>query len=122
MRRTRFYHKTMTIQDDWGHDPSVQSMRRIFAYMETAQKKLLGRLNISPLDTRLRRWREEAQVLFERTWPLASRKGITGSEDDVASLYLHCLARILLLSGVEVTNEALPSDNKILRLLNERLP
>jgi len=90
--------------------------------METAQKKLLGRLNISPLDTRLRRWREEAQVLFERTWPLASRKGITGSEDDVASLYLHCLAQILLLSGVEVTNEALPSDNKILRLLNERLP
>ena len=112
----------MTIQDDWSHDPSVQSMRRIFAYMETAQKKLLGRLNISPLDTRLQRWREEAQVLFERTWPFASRKGITGSEDDAASLYLHCLARILRLSGIEVTNEALPSDDKILRFLNERLP
>ena len=122
MRRTRFYHKIMKIQDDWGRDPSIQSMRRIFANMETAQKKLLGRLNISSLDTRLRRWREEAQVLFERTWPLASRKGITGSEDDVASLYLHCLARILLLSGVEVPSEALPSDDKILRLLNERFP
>ena len=112
----------MTIQDDWGHDPSVQSMRRIFARMEAAQKELLGRLNISPLDTRLRRWREEAQVLFERTWPLASRKGITGSEDDAASLYLHCLTRVLRLSGVEVPSEALPIDEKILRFLNERLP
>ncbi len=74
----------MTIQDDWGHDPSVQSMRRIFAYMETAQKILLGRLNISPLDTRLRRWRAEAQVLFERIWPLASRGGVVVSEGDTA--------------------------------------
>jgi hypothetical protein len=112
----------MTIQDDWGHDPSVQSMRRIFVYMETAQKELLGRLNISPLDTRLRRWREEAQVLFERTWPLASQRGVVVSEDDTASLYLHCLARVLRLSGVEVPSEALPIDEKILRFLNERLP
>ena len=100
----------MTIQDDWGHDPSVQSMRRIFARMEAAQKELLGRLNISPLDTRLRRWREEAQVLFERTWPLASRKGIAESEDDASSLYVHCLARTLHLNGIEVPNEALPTN------------
>jgi hypothetical protein len=90
--------------------------------MEKTQRKLLGRLKISPLDTRLRRWREEAQVLFEQTWPLASRRGITGSEDDAASLYLHCLARVLRLSGVEVPNEALPIDEKILRFLNERFP
>jgi hypothetical protein len=114
--------KLMTaIQDDWGHDPSVQSMRRIFARMEATQKNLLGCLNISPLDTRLRHWREEAQLLFEQTWPLASRKGITRSEDDAALLYLHCLARILRLGGVEVTNEALPFNEKILGFLNGRL-
>jgi len=112
----------MTIQDDWGRDPSVQSMRRIFAYMETAQKEFLERLNISSFDARLRRWREEAQVLFERVWPLASRGGVVVSESDTASLYLHCLARALRLSGVEVPNEALPTDEKILRFLNERLP
>jgi len=112
----------IAIQDDWGHDPSIQSMRRIFARMEAAQKELFGRLNISPLDTRLRHWREETQLLFEQTWPLASRKGITQSEDDAAFLYLHCLARILRLGGIEVTNEALPANEKILRFLDGRLP
>ena len=112
----------MMIQDDWGHDPSVQSMRRIFTYMEAAQKEFLERLNISAFDPRLRRWREEAQLLFEQTWPLASRKGIAESEDDAASLYLHCLARTLRLNGTKVPNEALPTNEKILRFLNERFP
>lgn len=112
----------MTIQDDWGRDPSVQSMRRIFAYLEMAQKELLERLNISSFDARLRQWREEAQVLFEKTWPLASQRGIVVTEDDTAFLYLHCLARVLRLSGVEVPSKALPTDEKIFRFLNERLP
>jgi len=109
------------IQDDWGRDPSVQSMRRVFTHMETVQKEFLGRLNISPLDAGLRRWREEAKLLFEQTWPVASRKGIVVSEHDAASLYLHCLARVLRLSGFEVPSQALPIDEKILRFLNERL-
>jgi len=30
--------KRMPLKDEWGHDPSVQSMRRVFSYMEQASK------------------------------------------------------------------------------------
>jgi hypothetical protein len=112
----------MTIQDDWGHDPSVQSMRRVFARMEMAQKELLGRLNISPFDARLRQWREEARALFERLWPLAARRGVVVSEEDTASLYAHCLARTLRRDGVDVPSEAVPCDERIIKFLSEGRP
>jgi len=109
----------MSERDDWGHDPSVQSMRRVFALMERAQKELLGRLNISPFDPRLRRRREEARAFFERAWPLAARRGIVMSEEDAASLYAHCLARTLHSDDIEVPSEALPCDERILKFLSE---
>ena len=112
----------MRIRDDWGQDPSVQNMRRVFVHMERAQKELLGRLNISSFDSRLRRWREGALGLFERTWTLAVRRGAVLSEEDVASLYTHCLARVLILDGVKIPREALPQDDKIVRFLQEELP
>jgi hypothetical protein len=103
-------------QDEWGHDPSVQSMRRVFSSMEEAQRKLLLRLNISALDWRLRRSREQALELFERIWPKAARRGMMG-EEVAAPLYLHCLAQSLRLAGVEVPEELLPKDEKIIHLL-----
>ena len=112
----------MTIKDDWGHDPSVQSMRRVFARMESAQKELLGRLNISPFDPKLRRRREEARTFFERAWPLAARRGVVVSEEDTVSLYVHCLARTFHSDGVEVPSEALPWDERIIKFLSEERP
>lgn len=112
----------MSERDDWGHDPSVQGMRRVFARMEKAQQELLGRLSISPFDPRLRRRREEARTFFERAWPLAARRGIVVSEEDAASLYAHCLARTLRSDGIEVPSEALPCDERILEFLSEEHP
>jgi len=109
-----------SIQDEWGHNASVQSMRRVFSSMEEAQQELLLCLNISLLDRRLRRGREQALELFERTWPKAVRKGMMG-EKDAAPLYLHCLARTLRLAGVEVPEELLPRDEKIIHLLKKEL-
>jgi hypothetical protein len=108
-----------SIQDEWGHDPSVQSMRRVFSLMEAAQEALLRHLNISPFDPRLRRSREQTLKLFEQAWPLAIGKGMTMSEKDAASLYLHCLARAFDSVGVEVPKELLPRDEKITRLLQK---
>jgi hypothetical protein len=110
----------MTLEDDWGHDASVQSMRRVFSSMEEAQRELLLCLNISSLDRRLRHTREQALELFERTWPKAARRGMMG-EKDAAPLYLHCLARTLRLAGVEVPEELLPRDEKITHLLKKDL-
>jgi hypothetical protein len=106
----------MPFQDEWGRDPSVQSMRRVFSSMEEAQRELLLRLNISVLDRRLRRSREQALELFERTWPKAARRGMMG-EEVAAPLYLHCLAQSLRMAGVEVPEELLPKDEKVIHLL-----
>jgi len=108
----------MTLRDEWGDDASVQSMRRVFSSMEEAQRELLLCLDISFLDRRLRRSREQALELFERTWSKAVRKGMM-SEKDAAPLYLHCLARTLRSAGVEVSEELLIRDAKIIQLLNK---
>jgi hypothetical protein len=110
----------MPFEDEWGHDPSVQSMRRVFSSLEEAQQELLLCLNISFLDRRLRRSREQALELFERTWPKAARRG-TMSEKDAAPLYLYCLARTLRSAGVEGPEELLPRDEKIIRFLQKEL-
>ena len=109
-----------SIQDEWGRDPSVQSMRRVFSFIEAAQQELLLCLNLSCLDRRLRRSREQALEFFERTWPNAVRRGMM-SEKDAAPLYVHCLARTLRLAGVEVPEELLPRDEKVIRFLQKEL-
>ncbi len=112
----------MSIRDDWGQDPSVQRMRRVFAHIETTQGKLLRRLNISPYDNRLRRWREEARPLLERTCTLAAKRGVVMSEENTASIYLHCLGQVMSLDGVEVPSDALTIDKGIISFLSEGKP
>jgi hypothetical protein len=113
--------KGMPCEDEWGHDPSVQSLRRVFSFMEEAQQELLGRLSISCFDQRLRHGREKALELFERTSPLAFRQGMILNEKDTATLYIHCLAQALSLVGFEVPRELLPRDEKIIRFLQKEL-
>lgn len=110
------------LKDEWGHDPSVQSMRRVFSMMEKAQYELLRRLNISLTDPRLRMAREQALELFETIWSLAIRKGIFENEQEAASLYLHCFTRGLSPIGIEVPQDLLSKDEKIVRFLKENLP
>jgi hypothetical protein len=40
-------------------------------------------------------------------------------EEDAAPLYLHCLAQSLRLAGVEVPEELLPRDAKVIHLLKK---
>ncbi len=110
------------VEDEWGLDPSVRSMRRVFSYMEEGQHELLTRLNISLFDQRLRRSREKALQLFEQAWPLAVQKGILANEKEAAPFYIHCLARALRSAGIEVPNVWLPRNEKIIRFLEEKRP
>ncbi len=112
----------MPIRDDWGQDPSVQSMRQVFAHMETAQEELLGRLSISPYDNRLRRWREEAHTFFDRACALAAKRGVVLSEEYLASIYLHCLGQALSSDGIEVPSDALTIDERIISFLSGGKP
>jgi hypothetical protein len=107
-------------QDEWGHDPSVQTMRRIFRRMEEGQKDLLETLKLSPLDGRLRHLRDSARLLFDREWPHAQRRGLTRKEEDAATLYLHCLVRVLNQEGIKVPATSFPGNQNILDFLSER--
>jgi hypothetical protein len=40
-------------------------------------------------------------------------------EEVAAPLYLHCLAQVLRLAGVEVPEELLPRDEKVIHLLKK---
>jgi hypothetical protein len=112
--------KDEKLQDEWGHDPSVRMMRRIFARMEESQEDLLKRLKLSPLDGRLRRVRESARHLFEQAWPEGQRKGLTRKEEDAATLYLHCFVRMLNREGIKVPPESFLGSQIILDFLSEK--
>jgi len=111
----------MQSRDQWGHDPAVQMMRRIFSLMEKSQKDLLRDLKISSFDPRLRRARSRARDLFEQTWPLATKKKVVVNEGGAALLYMHCLSHALKLNGVEVLGQVWPEDAGIVRFLREEL-
>jgi hypothetical protein len=66
----------MIEMDEWGRDPSVQAIRKIFKEMETCKNEILGRLGISPYDLRIRRWLEKALAIFEKAWEAANQMGI----------------------------------------------
>ncbi len=108
------------MEDEWGRDPQVRSLRRIFGAGEAKQARPLEDLGIRPLDARLGQLRRMALHLFERSWAGAGRTGATLGEKDVADLYLHCLARVLATRGITVPGRALPDNVAVARLLEEK--
>jgi hypothetical protein len=111
--------KKMTDVDQWGKDPSVQIMRKVFKRMEKAQHELLKGLNIVPYDLRIRRWREQALALFERTWDVGNRMGVTMNEHTASAIYAHCLAKIMESEGINIPAGILPEVENGLRVFKE---
>ncbi len=88
--------------DEFGRNPAVRRMRRVFSQMEKLQQIMIESVAVPPLDRRLRVWREQALQLFEQAWARAGRRGIARTEEEAALLYAHCLARILERGRVTV--------------------
>ncbi len=105
------------MDDDWGRDPAVRSMRRVFGKMEETQKRLLSALSISPLDPRLRLWRKSALRLFERAWAGAVKEGVVMEEKRVADIYAFCFADIVGREDLTIPAEALPDDETAARIV-----
>lgn len=108
--------------DDWGRDPSIQQMRHVFSMMDAGQRRLLLDGEISPFDTRLRRARDTARALFEKSWSLASSRGLNMGNEEIAVLYAICLAGALNRLGLKVLEEAMPRHEKLAALVQEVLP
>lgn len=92
--------------DDWGRDPQVKAMRRVFALMEKLQKRLFEQIGISPFDERLGPWRRAALRMFEQQWAETARRGGPLGDEDVAKAYLDCLVKVLTKDGVTVSDAA----------------
>jgi hypothetical protein len=109
----------MADRDEWGQDPSVKGMRKIFGEMEARQESLLKQLNISFYDPRLRPWREQALLLFNKAWARASRLGIPMDVGKAGTMYVAGLSKILQMEGIELPDALLPFDADIEMLLKE---
>jgi hypothetical protein len=111
----------MDNRDTFGRDPQIQYMRSVFARMEQAQGLLLKEINMTPHDVRLRRFRDMALKLFEKTWAIAMHKGIIENEEGAAILYLYCLSYALSTGGISVPPRVLPENGKIEAFVKEVL-
>jgi len=109
----------MTEMDEWGKDPSVQFMRRVFKEIEKAQHEFLKQLEIKPHDPRIRGWREQALALFEKAWGIAYRMGITVDEHTASVVYVHCLAKIMGTERIQVPADIMPDAKTVERILKE---
>jgi hypothetical protein len=112
----------MSDRDEWGQDPSVQVMRKLFQAIERDQQELLKRLDITPIDQRLGKWRQQTRVLFEHCWGVADQLNITMDEQLAATVYCSLLAKIMEVSGIVIPDDIIPSDEDIVRLMQVVLP
>ncbi|OPY64512.1 MAG: hypothetical protein A4E62_02846 [Syntrophorhabdus sp. PtaU1.Bin002] len=108
------------MEDQFGRDPQVRYLRGVFGRMEKMQRELLQQAGVPPVDYRLRRVREAALNSFEKAWVIASRRGDIGrDEEEIATIYIHCLAKILSANRIHIPPEALPANEKISEVLSE---
>ena len=105
--------------DEWGRDPSVQAMRKVFKGMEMSLGEILTQLDISPYDPRIRGWLEKALTKFESSWCVANQTGIIMNEQTAPVVYAHCLAKVIASEGIEIHEGVLPADRALERLINE---
>ena len=88
----------MTESDEFGRDPTVQMMRRVFRRMESVQGRLIKQSGLSPFDETLRGIRESSLTAFERAWAEKGRS-VSLTENDYADVYKACLMDILGRKG-----------------------
>ena len=107
--------------DDFGNDPSVKRMRKIFSSMEKAQWDILEKLKISTFDERLQNIRKTALDLFGKSFPLAISKGMDLDEDASAGLYAFCLVQSLKLAGILIPDNFLPDKKQLEAVVMETI-
>ena len=83
------------VADEFGRDPAVQMMRRVFKGMEKVQERLIESSGLSPFDERLREVRESGLRAFEKAWAEKAGQGVFLTEDDYAHVYEACFLKIL---------------------------
>jgi hypothetical protein len=107
--------------DEWGHDPTVQRVRRLFALMENEQDALVKQLSLSPIDSRLHDSRKTALRLYEEACSQAAAKRLAWDETTYAAVYINCLLRVLEKRGIRIPDKVLETHQRHADLLREGL-
>ncbi len=81
--------------DEFGRDPAVQMMRRVFKRMEAVQERLIAQAGLSRFDERLRNVRTSALTAFEQAWGERAGRGEALTEADYAKVYEACFLNML---------------------------
>ncbi len=76
--------------DEFGRDPAVQMMRRVFKGMEAAQERLIAQAGLSRFDERLRSVRVSALAAFEQAWGERAGWGEPFTEGNYVKVYETC--------------------------------
>lgn len=105
--------------DEWGRDPSVQVMRKVFKGMEKSLEEILRQLDIAPYDERIRGWLEMALAKFEISWVVANQMGINMDEKIASVVYTHCLAKAIGSEGIEIPEGISPEEKDTARIIHE---
>lgn len=111
----------MTGVDEWGRDPAVRTMRKVFKAMEDSQRELFDSMGIYYYDPRIRLWREMALHLSEKAFSFTGREGFFMNENTASNMYLHCLAHVMTDQGIDVPGSYLPEPTGIEDVLKEIL-
>ncbi len=90
----------MPSRDNWGLDPAVGRLRKIFALLEDRQGEVLARLDIPSLDPRVRPARELARRLWEKAWARADYLKSELKETQMVDLYEFAFLLALRQQGV----------------------
>ncbi len=85
-------------------------MRGVFGLMESFQDRFLEQTGIDRHDPRLRAWRDKAKKNFEQAWAEAAENRIQLRQEQIAAIYLRCLADVMRSDGILIPNDALEAD------------
>ncbi len=110
----------MKSNDEWGHDPSVQSMRKIFSNMEKAYHHYLISTGTKPFDGRLSDLKKEALALFENVHSTALSKRYQIDEKSYVEIYRLCLSHIFSAKKFKLPENLLPENNPFHALIREQ--
>lgn len=105
--------------DDWGKDPSVQRMRKIFSMMERIDQTLIQDTGLSPFDRRLRNIREMSRGLFQKSFSHCMSKGIHLDEKDTIELFKKCHIIAFRRNGISMADIEPPEENAISAIVQE---
>lgn len=107
--------------DEWGKDPEVRRIRKIFSGMEKMDATILKDAGLSPFDQRLRKARDLRRKLYEAVYGRALSKGRALKDPSPWVLFEQCQVAAFMECGLPVPETRQAARPEITALIREVL-